>query len=756
MAGTTTDAPPTVPDVRAPESGERLPDLTASGSSRAERRWWPGAVCLGLYVACTAVQFGWSNSLGAGRMVGNLAELPDQIDQIWFIGWAEYALAHLHNPFFSNWQAYPVGLNVTVDTSMLFLGVVFSPITALFGPVVTWNVATHLAFVLSAFSMCLALRRWITWWPAAFVGGLFYGFSSYATFDVTHLFLYFVPLPPLMFLLLHEILVRQRWRPARTGALLGALCGAQYLISSEILVTTIFMGATAAAIYLVACRKDIASKWPYAKTSLMYCIFVGGVLLAYPVLFTVFGPEHLGGPPQGPNNLVLYHSDLLSPLVPGIGQWIGRGAVHLSSGDFDFDLGAAMYLGFPLVLALVSIVVWLRRNGLVMLAGAMAAIAFIMSMGASLYVYGHDTHVPLPFLVLGHLPFVDGLDAARFALFAALFTSFILAIGLDEVNRRLTQSTRPSWLPKGWRHALAVLLPLSLAAIVAIPLLPESTESTVSTPSSLFFTSNSVTSIADGSVVLAYPYPQALPPADPPSQGVVDDSLLDQAISGMRFKVVGGYGWWPLPNESFGDPDPPPLKPLSVEALFDSCFFGTATLAQARLLARSDMSRDLRSFMHRYRIGAVVVQPVGRFPAIVTSAVTAAIGSPSHLSGATVWLDVPHRLKTTLPKTNPLLRTLLGTPPVTRVLRPGVDAQLSGVQLLAAIASSNLGVRRVDFRITGEGRTIFVRAAPYLYGWAANWDTRILPDGTYTVYSVAHSITGPTASSAGIVTDVRN
>lgn len=212
-----TEAPPTVPDVRATESAEHPSEEAANGSSRAGRRWWPGAVCLGLYVVCSVLEFGWSSSLGAGRMVGPVGSLPDQVDQIWFIEWAEYALAHLYNPFFSSWQGYPVGLNVVVDTSMLFVGVVFSPITAVFGPVVTWNVVTHVAFVLSAFTMCLALRRWITWWPAAFIGGLLYAFSSYVTSDVGHLFLYFVPLPPLMFLLLHEILIRQQWRPARTG-----------------------------------------------------------------------------------------------------------------------------------------------------------------------------------------------------------------------------------------------------------------------------------------------------------------------------------------------------------------------------------------------------------------------------------------------------------------------------------------------------------------------------------------------------------
>jgi hypothetical protein len=749
-----TEAPAAVPAVKVAESGEQPPHRSAKGRSPAGLRWWPGAVCLGLYVACSVLEFGWSNPLGAGRIAGSLGE--DQIDQIWFIDWAQYALAHLHNPFFSNWQGYPVGLNVVADTSMLFLGVIFLPITALFGPVATWDVLTHLALVLSAFSMCLALRRWTTWWPAAFVGGLLYGFSPYATSDVNHLFLYFVPLPPLMFLLLHETLVRQRWRPARTGALLGALCGAQYLISSEILVLTVLMGAAATVLYLLACRRDLASKWPYVRTSLLYGVLVGGVLLAYPVLFTLFGPEHLNGPPQAPNNLAVFHSDLLSPILPGSGQLIGAGAIPLARVGFDYSLGIGMYLGIPLVIALVSIVVWLRRRGAVVLAGCMTVIAFIMSMGSTLYVDGHDTHIPLPFLFLQHLPFIDGIDAARFALFATLFAAFILGVGLDEFHRRLTQSTLLDWLPRSWHDVVAALVPMALAAIVGIALLPESTEQTTSSPVPSFFTSNSVSHIASGSAVLAYPYPEATPPAEFYAPQPADEVLLDQAVSGMRFRVIGGYGWWPVPNSGQNINSAPALEPLSVQTLFDACFFGTATPAQAALLAKSDMSRDLRSFMHKHQVGAVVVLPVGNYPSIVTSALTGAIGPPSHVGGATVWFHVQQRLETTRMEASPLLRTFLKAPPETNVVKPAGDAQLSGVQFLDASASSKLGVRSVQFRIAGEGRTISERGVPSPYGWITEWNTRSVPDGTYTVSSLARGNTGLVTTSTGVVIRVKN
>ena len=220
----------------------------------------------------------------------------------------------------------------------------------------------------------------------------------------------------------------------------------------------------------------------------------------------------------------------------------------------------------------------------------------------------------------------------------------------------------------------------------------------------------------------------------------------------MRFKIVGGYGWWPIPNSSYATPDPPSLEPVSVQALFDASYFGTATPAEAELLAGSDLTRDLRSFLHEHHVGAVVVLPLGQYPSIVTGALTAAIGPPSHSGDATMWFHVQRRLETASPKASPLLTT----PPVTRVVKPAGQAQLSGRQHLAAIASSKLGVRDVEFRITGESRTVIERAASYIYGWAADWNTRSVPNGTYTVYSVAYGITGLVTTSAGVAIDVSN
>jgi len=565
----------------------------------------------------------------------------DGVSQIWFLDWTEYALAHGHNPFFSGWQSFPTGLNTLSDTSMVALGTIVSPVTALFGPIVTWNVLLRLAVVSSAFAMCLVLRRWTNWWPAAFVGGLIYGYSAYITLNLGHLFLVFVPLPPLMFLLLYEILVRQRWRSGRTGAALGALCAVQYLISSEILVTTILMCVIATVLYLIACRPDLNSMWRYVRTSLTSAIVVGGVLLLYPVYFTLFGPEHLNTAPQSPATLSALHGDLFSPVAPGSSEWLSPlrfTSVFAHVGT----TGETLYLGIPLIVMAVVTVVWLRHRRIVLFASAMALVAFVLSLGQRLYVDGRYTGIPLPFEIFAHLPFLESLLAVRFSLFTILFVAGIVSVGLDELYRQIIRSPRPSWLPARWRGAAAATLSLALAAAVMLPAVADSAQPALPSHVAPFFSSTLTDVIPNGSVVLAYPYPKS-PQIGRSYTDSVDQVLLDQAASGMRFKLIGGYGWWPVPNQTYASPDAPSLEPLAVEAFFDAAFYGSSDTAQAALLLRSHV-QELRQFMQMHGVDAVIVLPVGKYPAVVVAEITAALGPPRRSGGVTVWTHVQQRL----------------------------------------------------------------------------------------------------------------
>ena len=96
--------------------------------------------------------------------------------------------------------------------------------------------------------------------------------------------------------------------------------------------------------------------------------------------------------------------------------------------------------------------------------------------------------------------------------------------------------------------------------------------------------------------------------------------------------------------------------------------------------------------------------------------------------------------------------------PVTRVLHPGSGHTVHGSTFLIASASDQVGVARVEFRITGPGlaHPEVIPAGSFSYGWLAAWDTTTVANGTYTVVSAATSLQKKTGVSAGVVVHVHN
>ena len=696
--------------------------------------------------------YGHFGSLGPGHMTGDLS--PDAIEQVWWLAWTAFALPHGHSVFFTPWQNYPAGQNFGVNGSMLALGVLFMPITKLFGPVVTWNIALRLAVALSASSMCFVLRRWTTWWPAAFVGGLLYGFSAYMAFrGADYLFLIFVPLPPVIFLLFHEILVRQQWRPGRTGALLGVVCALQFFIWSEVLASTVVMGAIAVVLFLLVSRHQLAERRHYAVAAFAYSLGVGALLLFLPVVFTLAGPQSVrGAPSSASTNAVLLPSDLLGSIVPS-SQWLSTTQLTAIASQ-RFASTSDLYLGVPLVVVLASFAVFLRKRRTILFAGTLALIAFVLSLGPRLRVDGHDTSISLPFLVFEHLPLVKGFDPGRFSLYTALFAAAMFAIGLDELRRRMMRSRRPPWLSPRWRRVATVGALAALTAVVVIPLAPRHTQQTTPTNVPSLFTSAAVAAIPAGSVVLAYPYPDS-------SGGLSlspHDIMLDQAVAGMPFKLIGGWGWFPSSTGTQGTTNPSFLKPGSVQAIFDAAFHANAT-AQMEPLSKRNVTA-LRVFLRKYDVQTVIVSPSGAYPAAVISYVSAVIGSPVKSGGVTAWFHVKERLRVDQVHVAPVAggngESFLKL--VTDVLTPANGAKLSGSTVLLATATGYFSVTKVEFYLTGGSQhdTLIGTGRPTNYGWITGWNTTTVANGTYTLQSVAYGAGGISGTSASVPITVSN
>jgi large repetitive protein len=95
-------------------------------------------------------------------------------------------------------------------------------------------------------------------------------------------------------------------------------------------------------------------------------------------------------------------------------------------------------------------------------------------------------------------------------------------------------------------------------------------------------------------------------------------------------------------------------------------------------------------------------------------------------------------------------------PPTTSVVVPATGASLSGTETVDATATA--GVSQVQFELTGGTLTnsVVATASPTYYGWLANWNTIGVPNGTYTLQSVATYPGGVSGTSPPITVTVDN
>jgi hypothetical protein len=578
----------------------------------------------------------------------------DQAQEVWFLRWPLYAVGHGLNPFFSSWMNYPKGFNVATNTASLLLAFVSAPLQLTVGTVTTYDVLLVVSFVASALAMCLALRRFVRSWFAAFVGGLLYGFSPYMIGEGhAHLFLVAVFIPPMVLVLVDEIVVRQRHGPVRDGLLLGVLLVLQYFISPEVLAITVVVGVCGVALLAIVRRSTVRSRATRVAASAGVCAAVCAAALAYPVWFELRGRQHVVGPPHPPAFFAAFPGDLLGPLVPTANQFLATAAIK-AHGDALVGHNPdenGLYLGITLVVVLVVFAWVFRRRRTIPFFVAMAVIAGILALGPQLVVDGHHTGVPLPAWVLEHLPLLKGILDVRFSLFVQMSAAAALAIVLDELRARAPRLARRASGAHAsgsgrWAELSARLWPLGLPALVAVvallPLLPAAAYPPGPTSTPGFFTSSAVDRIPSGSAALTYPY--VLTPLS-------EWSLTFQVEAGMRYKVFGADALVPDGPGRSGISTPTPLAPGVVEHILADAY--TPILARQRLgtppgtptpPVDAKTVAALRTFLARYHVDTVVVDDLGLHPQTVVDYVTDALGAPVSTGGVWAWFDVPHLL----------------------------------------------------------------------------------------------------------------
>lgn len=619
-------------------------DATSTSSRRSHRiDFCKASLGYGVAICCygfASVLAYWPTSIFSTQRIVTCG-CDDIATQAWFLAWTPYAIAHGLNPLWTSWINVPHGVNLMANTSMPFLGAAFSPVTASLGPVAAFNFSMRAAFFLSALSMFFCLHRLVRSRFAALVGGLLYGFSPYMAGQANgHLNLLFVPIPPLVGLVLIEIFVRRRWKPVIAGFVFAALLDAQFYVSAEIFVNTILFAVIGLLIAALTHSGEAIGRLRAALPVLGWAVGFLIIGIGYGVWFQLVGPQHISGAAQPFIGIWAFRSDLLGLIVPTASQRFGPAhLIAIGSGYAGGNVPEnGTYLGLPILIVVVAVVVWLRRHAIVVFAGILGAVAFVLSLGPTLFVDNHDTHIPMPFFFYRYLPLIDNEVPIRYTLFVQLFVAVIVAAGIAQVMGVLRRSNERSGRSARLRsRSLGVALGIVVAGAL-VPLVPRFPIHNAPSGTPQFFVADATRMIPSGSVVLTYPYP-----VNPDNF-----AMLWQAQADFRFKILGDYAFTPQPDGK-GTTAPPLLAPSTVQRLFEYAMFDDHSPVGKPPPFRMHTLVEIRTFLSNYQVGTVIASPFGDHFEMVRRYLTASIGPAQSVGGVLVWYHVKSDLERPLP-----------------------------------------------------------------------------------------------------------
>ena len=467
---------------------------------------------------------------------------------VWSFAWWQHALAAGENPFVSHAVYAPDGINLAWATSTPGLAVPFAPLTALAGPVVSYNVAALLLPALAAwtaFLLCSDLTgsRW-----ASAVGGYLFGFSAYVVAEsLGHPHMAAVFCLPLVALVLVRY-ARGALTPRGLAARLGLLLAWQLWLSTELFATLTLALAVALVLAYALLREHRARLrriGPPVAAAYGIALVLAAPLVGYAV--SGFRSESINEPAR-------FSADLLNLVVPThVLALTSSGLTAISSRFPGNDAEQGAYLGLPTLAIVGWFALRARASATARFLLTALALAVIVSLGTALHVGGHHK-LWLPWSLAARLPVLDNVLPARLAAYTALAAAVVVAVWT---------ASRSGWL----RFALPLL---AVAALVPAFWRPDFRSVPQRWP---FFTQAMYKlCIPRGENVVIFPY------------GFRGDAMLWQAESGFWFRMAEGYL----------TPKPPP--PFIDDKLVQKLTFTYELAGPAQILG----------FAHRKHVGRVL------------------------------------------------------------------------------------------------------------------------------------------------------
>ncbi|MFJ9350298.1 dolichyl-phosphate beta-glucosyltransferase [Streptomyces sp. NPDC101237] len=450
--------------------------------------------------------------------------LQDQNQWEWFFAVTADNLAHLRNPFFSDLQNFPDGVNLMANTVMLGVSVPLAPLTLLAGPAVSLSVCMALGLAGTAVAWYwLLVRRVVRHRGAAFLGAALAAFAppmvSHANAHPNFVILFMIPL-----IIDRALRLAAGTRVRRNGIVLGLMAAYQVFLGEEpFLLAALGMVLFAAA--YAAARPEVAREsWRPLGKGLLIAGAVCLPVVAYPLYWQFSGPQSyhsvLHGDNAGNSPLSLLGFSERSMLFGDAAR-----ANELSLNPTEQNA----FYGWPLVLLAFAITVRLWSRPLVKALAFTAVAAAVLSMGPKIRIPLTDTVYSGPWALVRKLPLFESVIEGRVAMICAPALGVLLALALEKVL--------------GARRVGTQYFGLLALVVALLPIVPAPLKSAPRTPVPEFVTSGMWTSyVGRGESLVPLPLP------DPGSA----EALHWQTAADLGFKVPGGYFNGPYGEDRIG------------------------------------------------------------------------------------------------------------------------------------------------------------------------------------------------------------
>ncbi|MGW2961271.1 dolichyl-phosphate beta-glucosyltransferase [Streptomyces sp. NPDC001220] len=450
--------------------------------------------------------------------------LQDQNQWEWFFAVTADNLAHFRNPFFSDLQNFPDGVNLMANTVMLGVSVPFAPLTLLAGPAVSLSVCMALGLAATAVAWYwLIVKRVVRHRGAAFLGAALAAFAppmvSHANAHPNFVILFMVPL-----IIDRALRLAAGTRVRRDGIVLGLMAAYQVFLGEEPFLLAA-LGMALFAVAYAAVRPQVAKEsWRPLGRGLLIAGAVCLPIVAYPLYWQFSGAQSYHSVLHGDNA----GNSPLSLLAFSERSMLFGDAARADELSLNPTEQNAFY-GWPLVLLAFAIVVRLWSRPLVKALAFTSLAAAVLSMGPKIRIPLTDTVYSGPWALVRKLPLFESVIEGRVAMICAPALGVLLALALEKVL--------------GTRRIGNQYFGLLAIALALLPVVPAPLKSEQRTAVPEFITSGMWKSyVGKGESLVPLPLP------DP---GYAE-ALHWQTSADLGFKLPGGYFNGPYGEDRIG------------------------------------------------------------------------------------------------------------------------------------------------------------------------------------------------------------